>query len=111
MSRERFCRSCGKWFDADNWPVECLPKSKARSSLPAPMVIADTMDPLKSMLDGKMYTSKRALRETYRAAGVTEVGNEIPDNRGRMYKPMKRPEYGEVRDTVDKAFSQAGLGA
>lgn len=51
-----------------------------RSHLPTPRIQSDTVE-VRSMLDGKMYSSKGRLRETYRAAGVEEVGNE----------PLKRP--------------------
>lgn len=39
-------------------------------------VIDDTMAPVQSMVDGKKYDSKSALRRHYRAAGVYEVGND-----------------------------------
>lgn len=47
----------------------------ARSHLPSPRFMTDTIE-VRSMLDGKMYTSKANLRSTYRAAGVEEVGND-----------------------------------
>lgn len=57
---------------------------EARSDFPSPMVISDTLDqPLKSMADGKYYTSKSALRATYKPSGnpqgnsYVEVGNEV----------------------------------
>ena len=80
------------------------------SDLPAPRVIRDTMDPVQSMLDGKLYDSKAALRSTYKAAGVVEVGN---DSSVTEPKPFKRPKpnRNEVKAAVGKAFSQAGLGA
>ena len=49
----------------------------ARSDIAAPYLALDTMAPIKSMLDGKMYDSKAALRRTYKAAGVREIGNEV----------------------------------
>ena len=39
-------------------------------------VIDDTMDPVRSMVDGRHYDSKSALRAHYRASGVYEVGND-----------------------------------
>ncbi len=51
-----------------------------RGAFPTPRIGSDNIE-VKSMLDGKVYTSKGRLRETYRAAGVEEVGNE----------PLKRP--------------------
>lgn len=81
-----------------------------RSDLPGPMVIRDTMDPVQSMLDGKMYDSKANLRATYRAAGVTEVGNDPSIVNPKPFK-KPRPDRQAIKAAVGKAFSQAGLGA
>jgi len=78
-----------------------------RSTLPAPHLLRDEMPAVQSMLDGKLYDSKSRLRQTYRAAGVTEVGNDVP-----MTPPApKRPRREDVKAAVGKAFSKAGLGA
>lgn len=79
----------------------------ARSSLPFPMVITDDMDPVQSQLDGKFYTSKSMLRATYRAAGVTEVGNDP----ARLRKPKrKQPDRKGIRDTIEKAEARFRRG-
>jgi len=82
----------------------------ARSELSAPSFIRDNMDAVQSMLDGKMYDSKSALRATYKQAGVVEVGND-----SSVFNPAPPPKpkisKAKVRATVDKAFSRAGLGA
>ncbi len=81
-----------------------------RSDLPGPMVISDAMDPVQSMLDGKLYDSKSTLRRTYKEGGVVEVGNDssIVDP-----KPFRKPKVTkeDVRPAVRRAFSKAGLGA
>ena len=78
-----------------------------RSSLPAPHLLRDEMPPTQSMLDGKLYDSKSRLRQTYRAAGVVEVGNDV-----HMTPPApKRPRREDVKAAVGRAFSKAGLGA
>lgn len=61
----------------------------ARSVLPMPHVISDTMPPTEQV-DGKFYTSKRQFRAVGRALGLIEVGNEKP-------KPRVRPS--ERRET------------
>jgi len=71
-----------------------------RSDLPTPIIIQDTVE-IKSMADGKTYTSKRALRKSYREQGVIEMGNERPKRK----KPSRKP----VRETVEKAFAQANV--
>jgi hypothetical protein len=71
-----------------------------RSSLTCPYLISDTMDPVQSQLDGRMYTSKSRLRETYRAAGVVEVGNDPQ----RLAKQKKaKPDRKGIRESLMKA--------
>lgn len=76
--------------------------------LAIPGVISDTMPPVQSMLDGKMYDSKATLRATYREAGVTEVGN---DPSVTNPKPFKRPppDRQAIRDSLKRAYSQVNL--
>lgn len=85
-----------------------------RSDLPCPMVITDTIDQTQSMADGKYYTSKQALRKTYRADGnpqgveYVELGNE--------QRPHIQKNGGVVRDraasrnAVDKALAAVDRG-
>lgn len=107
---ERLCKVCDGWHDLDEpWPYNCLSHWKlteCRSHLSGPMVIRDTMDPVQSMLDGKMYDSKSVLRRTYKTGGVIEVGGETP-------KPFKKPkpDRKHVRASLERAFSKVGLGA
>jgi hypothetical protein len=86
------------------------PDAHKRGNFPTPGVITDTMAPIQSMLDGKLYDSKAALRATYRAAGVNEVGN---DSSVMDPKPVKKPKPDKkaIRASVERAFSRAGLGA
>lgn len=109
MARQRFCKVCRGWHSLDApWPDECrAPDIAARSGLPSPMLISDTMDPVRSMADGKMYESKSALRAAYREAGVVEVGNDAPADP----KPKPPPDRTAVKAAVGRAFSRAGLGA
>lgn len=109
---ERLCKVCHGWHDLDKpWPHECrADERRQRSHLPAPGIIADNMEPVQSMLDGKMYDSKSHLRQTYKHNGVVEVGNDssIMDPKPL---PKRKPDRKSVRSSVRKAFSQAGLGA
>ena len=112
MSREFFDRASGQWVDEEEYAFRRAMNTQisARSDLPGPMIITDTMAPVQSQLDGKIYDSKTALRATYRAAGVVEVGN---DSSVLQPKPFKRPKpkREEIKASVNKAFSRAGLGA
>jgi hypothetical protein len=92
--------------------IERKPKEPAaRSGLPMPMILSDTIEPTKSMVDGKYYTSKAAIRATYKPSGnaegksFVEVGNEQQDMNPRPYVPDKKG----IRKAVEEACSQVGL--
>lgn len=108
MARERLCKVCRGWHDVENWPHNCMTHERSLQVLPAPRISGDTMKPVMSMTDGKMYDSKSAIRAEYKRAGVIEVGNDVP---------MKKPtvdwsaEKKKRQAAVGKALSQAGFGA
>lgn len=106
---EKFCRKCSKWHHIDAWPIECygLPPQGQSDTLPVPNVITDTMDPVQSMLDGQIYTSKSALRATYKAAGVIEVGNDPARHRP---KPKRKPDRKAIRTSIEKATARFNRG-
>jgi hypothetical protein len=108
--RERYCKVCGGWHQLDRWPGNCLPERPQRSDLPGPMVIRDTMDPVQSMQDGKMYDSKRAMRAHYRRAGVIEVGDD-PSVLDPKPRPLPPVDEAGINAAVETAFSQMGYGA
>lgn len=106
----RLCKVCGDWHDLDKpWPHNCQAEPNwAQSDLPGPYIAGDTMQPVQSQLDGKMYDSKSRLRSTYKAAGMIEVGNDP----ALFRKPKKPPpDRQKIRATIHRAFSRAGLGA
>lgn len=74
-----------------------------RSHLPTPYAVTDCMAPVQSQLDGKLYDSKSALRATYKAAGVTEVGNDPARLRKRA---RTLPDKQGIRDSIKKAFEK-----
>lgn len=90
------------------------PAFHKRSILGAPMIASDEMAPTQSMADGKVYTSKAALRATYLPSGnpegarYTEVGNDPAMFRPR---PKPKPDRKAIKAAVGRAFSKAGLGA
>ena len=74
------------------WRVDRHEIPVARSALPCPTVISDTMPPTEQV-DGKLYESKAAFRAVGRSLGLIEVGNEKP-------KPL-------VRSTDQRAVKEA----
>lgn len=85
----------------------------ARSDLPFPMIVSDEMDPVQSQLDGKFYTSKSALRATYKPSGNAE-GKEYAEvgNDPARLKPRQKakPDRKAIRDTIDKSLARYQRG-
>lgn len=88
------------------WPQAChKPQRQVRSDIPSPMVISDQLHDLQGQHDGKIYSSKRALRASYRAAGVVEVGNDPA-----RLKPFEKPAPKGVRESLRKARARFERG-
>ena len=82
------------------WRVDRRSIPVARSSLPCPSVISDTMDATEQV-DGKFYTSKSQFRAVGRSLGLIEIGNEKP-------KPLVRStDQRAVKDARRKALRTA----
>lgn len=82
----------------------------ARSHLPAPMVIRDGNDGVRSMVDGRIYDSNSALRASYRAAGVEEVGNDAPTVATAPERPpVTAADVGEAYQMVRQGYKPAPL--
>lgn len=82
-----------------------------RSNLPCPAISIDTIEPTISQADGKEYTSKAALRATYRAEnnpqGINyiEIGNEpLP-----AFTPPKRDNM-KALEAIERAESDVSAG-
>jgi len=74
-----------------------------RGAFPTPMVVTDGIE-VKSMVDGQTYTSKAALRKSYRARGYVEVGNEEQKMPARP-----EPDRNAIRRDIKAAFDRAGI--
>lgn len=113
MARDtlRRCSACGEMHWLSEWPDNHREAETQRSSLPSPMVISDTIDPVRSMADGKEYTSKAALRSTYKPSGnpdgisYVEVGNEKPTG---IVKP--KTDEGAIQASLQKALARYERG-
>lgn len=120
MATYRICKVCGDIHDTANWPDnhrEWMPDN--RSDLAAPMIIRDGMEPTKSMLDGQIYDSKSRIRQTYKQAGMVEVGNDssytdpekMRSQAASERKRQKQQSRKKIEASVGKALSRAGFGA
>lgn len=99
MARSRLCRCCKEFHDLEQaWPSACMGHFGARSHGEAAYIISDTMDPIRSMADGRMYDSKSRYRGDLRSRGLIEVGNERITQRETALPP--------VRDALHQAWRQ-----
>ena len=94
-------------IEPGRWRVRKERPAAARSNLPLPYVISDSMDPTEQV-DGQFYTSKRKFREVGRALGLIEVGNE-------KTKPKQRAsatatEKQKRRDALKLAIAKTKAG-
>lgn len=90
------------------------PAISRRSILGAPMLINDEMPATKNMVDGKYYTSKAAMRATYKPSGNAEGQSfaEVGNDPAMLRPPSKpKPDRKAIKAAVGRAFSRAGLGA
>lgn len=85
------------------WRIKRAALEPARSDLPLPYVISDTM-PETEQVDGRFYTSKRAFRAVGRALGLVEVGNEKtpPKQRASTSKDAKVARRQSLKVAVEK---------
>lgn len=64
-----------------------------RSPLSAPQLIRDHHEPFRSMADGQIYDSKSAYRQTLKARGLEEVGNDV----GHLKRPWGKTGESQER--------------
>jgi hypothetical protein len=89
--------------EPNKWRVARSAGVPARSDLPCPNVISDTIEPTEQV-DGKYYTSKTAFRATGRALGLTEIGNEKvkPRQRASARREEKERRRKSLKLALDK---------
>lgn len=58
--------------------------AQLRSADAAPNIIRDYLPDLRHTIDGKVYDSKSKFRQTTRAHGCVEVGNEVQRDTRRL---------------------------
>lgn len=74
----------------------------ARSSLPCPMLISDSMQAVEHV-DGRYYESKSAYRAVTKAQGLIEVGNDP----ARFKRPAKPDRDKGIDQAIDRAIARA----
>ena len=113
---ERWDSAAKAWIPDDEWQARQWAREDAafarkmnQGQLAAPMVISDGQGGvrgLQSMVDGRHYDSKAAMRRHYRERGVTEIGNESPV----LAKP-KVDDNQARRAAIGRAMNRVGITA
>jgi hypothetical protein len=97
----------GRFFEGDEY-FAAREIERKRSALAAPRITSDYIEgagsAVKSMVDGRMYDSKSALRRHYRERGYIEVGNERQEP-----PPKPKPDRKAIRNSVGSAMVRAGI--
>lgn len=103
-------------FKAIDWsvPIPEVPRERHRgprsSAVACPYFITDHVPELTGMHDGKVYDSKSALRASYKAHGLTEVGNEPVRPTEAAKPPVTRDEVAQALSMVKQGYKPE-LGA
>ena len=87
------------------WRIKRTELHAARSDLPTPMVISDTMDPVEQV-DGKFYTSKSQFRAVGRSLGLVEVGNEKLPAKPKGQESSSPAAKAARREALQKALAK-----
>ncbi len=84
----------------------------ARSHLPTPYVVSDTLPDLIGHHDGKRYDSKSSLRRSYKQAGVMELGNDAASYRAPdVTKKVTKADVAAALRKVKEGYRPAPLPA
>lgn len=107
----------GGFLNLDTGLVEPYSYREYTASNPPPLpriYTGDETEPLRSMADGQMYTSKAAMRESYRATNNPrgEEFVEIGDDAGYLnpvHKPLEA-DKSDIAVALDKAEAAVSRG-
>ena len=76
-------------------------KKEVRRKQAGPSIIGDIQD-VRSMLDGKVYSSRRHYRDSVKARGCEIVGNDFND----QTKERTMPDTPGLRDDIARAIGE-----
>ena len=102
----RKCKYCGDFHAFDAWPHNCLPPANwNRSDYPAPNIQTDSVpggvNGMRSMADGRFYTSKAKYYDSVKRAGAHIVEANEPHMSGqpRNHAPKAADVLKDVRES------------
>lgn len=103
----RQCKTCGGWHPTDRWSGNCFPEPNwNRSELASPDFISDTFE-MKSLVNGKTYTSKTAF---YRHARESGCFIEEPGSQPKQREVTEREIENDIAGDVKKSLEQLRNG-
>jgi hypothetical protein len=90
------------FWNKETGEFELVPPKPSICAVPAPFVISDEIiGGIESMVDGKIYDSKSALRRSYKEQGYIEKGNDrVPRAKAQSLEELER----EIREDAEKAY-------
>jgi len=94
---------------------KCVPIEEAHAAKPeadAPFVINDDIPPTESLAtgEGKIFTSKRRLRQHYRDNGMIETGTAKMPKKGPPTTAEKEARIKDLRDDATRALNDLKYG-
>lgn len=102
----------GKWVNKETGQVD-PPRFPGQICMPR-IDTSDEQEPLMSMADGKMYTSKKAMRDSYKPSGNPQGASfvEIGDDQSYKTKAQanRKPADSVIADAVDRAYADLNNG-
>lgn len=102
----------GKWVNKETGLVD-PPRYPGQICMPR-IDTSDSQEPTMSMADGKMYTSKAAMRESYKASGNPqgETYVEVGDDQSYKHQAQakRKPDDKIISESVDRAFADLNNG-
>lgn len=74
----------------------------------------DDQEPLMSMADGKMYTSKAKMRDSYKPSGNPQGATFVEIGDDQSYKKQaaanRKPDEALIRQATERAFADFSAG-
>lgn len=94
---------------------EFIPSDPNAPPVKPRIIVSDSTEPLRSMADGRLYTSKAAMRDSYKARnnpqGVDyiEVGDD-PAFVNPKLRPKPKPDRAAIRESIQRAEADLNAG-
>lgn len=74
----------------------------------------DEQEPIMSMADGKMYTSKAKMRESYKPGGNPQGATFVEVGDDQSYKKQaqanRKPDENLIREATERAYADLSAG-